>query len=126
MKYLNKLLDVLEDEIPTGTNIITWYTRDCFFFRMINNTIRLRSLGDIFLIRYLIYMLKSQMKNCKQDMSNYPKKLYRGACISKNEFEEWRQSKKPFLLQGFTSTTSSDVTALNFMYETFSSFPKDK
>ncbi len=56
-------------------------------------------------------MLKSQIKNCNQDESQYPNKLYRGTCISMNEFELWKQSKRPFFLQGFTSASSSEEIA---------------
>ncbi len=81
---LEKLKDFLVDlkeAQETGTKIITWYTKESFLYRMINNTIRSQSLTDIFLIRYIIYMLDAQLRNCKNEEYYYTKKLYRGTCI---------------------------------------------
>ncbi len=51
--------------------------------------------------------------------------LYRGTCISINEFELWKKSKKPFFLQGFTSTSKNEVTAKKFIDLTFRNLNKE-
>jgi len=49
----------MKDQSEKDTEIITWYTVESFFYRMINETLRGGDIIKIFFIRIAIYLLYS-------------------------------------------------------------------
>jgi len=49
----------MKNENENETEIITWYTKESFFYKMINETLRVGDVIKIFFIRIGIYLLYS-------------------------------------------------------------------
>ncbi|CAF4208513.1 unnamed protein product [Rotaria sordida] len=49
------------DAEHTNENVIQWYTRDCFLYRLINRAFRTRNIDTIFKYRYFIVNLHQRL-----------------------------------------------------------------
>ncbi len=96
---------------------IYWYTKDSFVYRMTNRILRQQNLVTIFKIRYFINELRGKIKSLSQNNSNI-KTLYRGTIIPEKEYINIEKNLlKPFLLNGFLSTTKLLYNAESFLAE---------
>jgi hypothetical protein len=95
-------------------NSIIWYSKESFVFRMVNNTLRRQNYVEIFWLRYFINCLRKSFEILTKYNSSI--NLYRGTIIPKNEFERMKfRMGKPFLLNGFISTSGDVRIAKKFM-----------
>ena len=109
------LKDLMKDmkDINFHEKVISLYTKECFLYRMINNTLRRQGLIEIFKIRYIIYFLRQKIAlNIRNERV---KTLFRGTKIPIIEFEKMKNHIGiPFLLNGFISTSEKESVALKF------------
>ena len=101
------------NDINFHEKVISWYTKECFLYRMINNTLRRQGFIEIFKIRYIIYFLRQ--KTALNIRNERVKTLFRGTKIPIIEFEKMKNHIGiPFLLNGFISTSEKESVALKF------------
>ncbi len=110
-------LKLFMNDIYSGrikNNCVIWYTRENFVYRMVNTVLRKQDLIEIFWIRYFINLLRKNLKEYSQ--YNTDKVLYRGTIVPKKEFTIMKERiGKPFLLNGFISTSGNIEIAQKFI-----------
>ena len=114
LKKLDEITKHFEDHSIEKT-ILNWYTSDCFFYRMVNNTLRDNNMINIFKIRVAIFYLDQNLQNMGKIVINYPKHLYKGSKIEKHEFEFWQSNHTPIFLKEFVSTSEDKEMAKTFI-----------
>jgi len=100
----------LEEDRFKDEHAIWWYTRNSFFYELINNVIRIHDFLDIFRIRYAIIQLRNSLKGYELRKENFPPELFRAALINEVELKLFLEAteakaKKIIQFRGFTSTT---------------------
>jgi len=105
--------DFIMDRIDE--KIVEWYSKECFFYRMLNNTLRDNNIISIFKIRLAIFYLDKNLHIMGEDIKNYPQKLYKGSEIEKHEFEFWKGNHTPIFFKDFVSTSEDEKIAKGFI-----------
>jgi hypothetical protein len=107
-------------------NVIHWYTRDSFVYRLINKALRTLNIDVIFQFRFFIIELYRQLKSYH---TNYIKSLlltptsatkirtvYRGQFISTGELEKLKNNVGDIIsANSFLSTTEDEMVAKAFI-----------
>lgn len=104
----------------THENVIGWYTRDCFLYRLVNRAFRTRNIDTIFKYRYFIVDLHQCLVELHE--IQYTAKpsieltVYRGQLMSEEELTKLRTNPGGiFSINTFLSTTTSSNVALSFL-----------
>ncbi|CAF1410716.1 unnamed protein product [Adineta ricciae] len=110
-----KELDKIE-EFANGysaKNVLWWYTRESFFYKILNSSLRMENLHLMFLFRSFISDICEQLKKNPVKTSI---KVYRSQLIAKEEFQNLQKSTGQFIsINSFFSTSLSRSTALSFL-----------
>ena len=108
-------LNSIEDFNKTykSNRVLSWYTKECFFYRTLNSALRKEMIHWIFLYRSFICDLQQQLQKYQ---SRQILTVYRAQVISKEEFENLKLSINRFIsINSFFSTTLSYQKALSFL-----------
>ncbi|CAF0988079.1 unnamed protein product [Didymodactylos carnosus] len=116
-----KKIDEFENDY-TSDRCIWWYTRDSFFYRLLNKAFRTEDIDIIFKFRLLITDLYRQVE---QLHAEYLKEntddvltVYRGQGISLDELKKFQENIGGLVsLNSFLSSTKSSEVALEFAGE---------
>ena len=102
-------------------NAITWYTKDCFLYRLLNESLWTESIDLIVKLRYFIQDLHNQLAELHSVfLQSLPPghqmlTLYRGLIMTMSELEKFRQNETNFVSNNsFLSTTRDYEAALFF------------
>lgn len=105
-------------------NVVQWYTRDCFLYRLINRALRTRNIDNIFKYRYFIVDLHQKLFELHR--KQYPTEssveltVYRGQLISVDELTKLRENICGiFSVNTFLSATTHSDVAINFIRDVF-------
>lgn len=105
-------------------NAITWYTKDCFLYRLLNESLQSENIDLIVKLRYFIHDLHNQLTELHSNYLRYllPNqlilKLYRGLRMTLNDLEKFRQNEDNLVsTNSFLSTTRDYQAALFFAGE---------
>ncbi|CAF1518749.1 unnamed protein product [Adineta steineri] len=91
-----------------------WYTRDCFFYRLLNKALRVQNIELLFLLRFIIKDIGRQLENNK---CSVPIRVYRAQQMSKDEIQILKNSIGEFILiNSFFSTSRNYEQARAFLY----------
>ena len=72
----NKLSIIDEfEQTNRASDAIHWYTRSCFLFRLINKALRIGDIVALYIFRYFIIDLCSNLQAARNDQM--PKRVYR-------------------------------------------------
>lgn len=114
----NHELKILDDFEKTYTSqtAIYWYTRNTFFFHLINKALRQKNIEVIFLFGFFIkdiyVQLKNEHGNFKTNHTDNPiVKVYRGQIISLHEIQ-MIEDGADFITNSFLSTSFDQSLAL--------------
>lgn len=66
---------------------IRWYTKSCFLFRVLNQTLRVKNIEALYTFRSFINDLSTSLE--ASDVDKNIKRVYRGARINKDEIENY-------------------------------------
>ena len=80
-------------------DVINWYTKESFFYRMINNTLRSSNPINIFKLRLPIFFLNKALVKLSKGEPAFPKTIFCGTIINKAEFELWKEFRTPIFLK---------------------------
>ncbi|CAF2640342.1 unnamed protein product [Rotaria sp. Silwood2] len=108
-----KIIDELEQNYDIYSPI-WWYTRGCFLYDMINQSLRLKEINVIIQIRFLIRELHKQIVQLYKQPSE-KLILYRGQGMLYSDFEQLRsQQGGLYSFHQFLSTTTNRDVALTY------------
>jgi hypothetical protein len=115
--HLDSLVNTMKND-ENNLKAIYWYTKDCFLYRMINQTLRKQNYLEIFKIRIFLKLLKKQIED-NSYKGDDKVTLFRGSLIHKEEIKNLRNSiNSPILLNSFISTSKLEHVAKDFLLYT--------
>ncbi|CAF3409601.1 unnamed protein product [Rotaria socialis] len=92
---------------------ITWYTSDCFLYRVLNKALRVQNINILYLFRSVILDINEQLK---QAQAQKHIRVYRGQLMSNEELDRLRCSVGKFIsINSFFSTSLNRDTTLLFL-----------
>jgi hypothetical protein len=116
-------IDIFE-KTYVAKNAINWYTKDCFLYRLLNESLQIESIDVIVKLRYFIHDLHNQLAELHLDfLRSLPFnqsmiKLYRGLTMTIYQLDKFRQNETNFVsTNSFLSTTRDYEAALFFAGE---------
>ena len=95
---------------------LQWYTRECFFFEVLNKALRTQDIDVLFSLRFFLQDMYEQLKFEYEKTSHQIDLLaYRGQIISSMELQTIRENIGQLIsLNSFISTTVEEETAQGF------------
>lgn len=95
---------------------LTWYTRDCFLYRLLNQALRMQNIDLLYLFSFFIRDLQQQLQRHQYQTSVY---VYRGQLMSKKEVQQLKNSVGQLIsMNSFLSTTIDRDIAIIFSGDT--------
>jgi len=96
--------------------IVNWYTRESFFYKILNNCLRIATASSILYCRLALNDVERAIKEIYEEKSkNFNGLLFRGTYISSQEWEQLQQNVgKEIEMYGFLSTSKERNVAVNF------------
>lgn len=127
-KFISDPIELAKIDIFEKTyvpkNAITWYTKDCFLYRLLNESLQTESIDLIVKLRYFIQDLHNQLAELHLNfLHSLPSNqsiltLYRGLRLTMNDLEKFRQNETNLVsINSFLSTTQDYQAALFFAGE---------
>ncbi|CAF2828174.1 unnamed protein product [Rotaria sp. Silwood2] len=97
----------------SSSNALWWYTRESFFYKILNAVLRKQDIHFIFLFRSYILDIHHQLKK-HQSVNSL--KVYRSQMISSDELKTFQQTHGQFIsINSFFSTSTNKQKALSFL-----------
>ncbi|CAF0829413.1 unnamed protein product [Adineta steineri] len=112
-----QILDINKFANCTDKNVLEWYTKDTFAYRLVNRAFRSRNIDLIYKYQYFIILLYKKLKelSLEQQQRNY-KKFYRGQLIMKNELNIIESNVGRLIsINTIMSTTRNEQVARQFI-----------
>ncbi|CAF0955716.1 unnamed protein product [Adineta steineri] len=103
----------------TDKNVLNWYTKNVFAYRVVNRAFRSRNIDLIYKYQYFIILLYKKLKelSLEQQQRNY-KKVYRGQLIMENELNIIKSNVGHFIsINTIMSTTRNEQVARQFILD---------
>ncbi|CAF4237440.1 unnamed protein product, partial [Rotaria sordida] len=113
---LNSINDF--DKNCTYDNVLNWYTKDSFVYRLVNKAFRKRNIDLICKFRYFIILLYKKLKelSIKQQKENYST-FYRGQILGKNDLENLQSNIGHLIsINTLMSTSRNENIARGFIF----------
>ena len=108
---LNNILEF--EETYSSNKVLSWYTRESFFYKTLNAALRKPDIHMIFLFRSFIYDIYRQLQKYQ---SKTRLKVYRSQTISTDELKTLQESLGQFIsINSFFSTSADYKRALSFL-----------
>ncbi|CAF1478908.1 unnamed protein product [Adineta steineri] len=105
---LNNLLEFQQDYSPN--KVLWWYTKESFFYKILNTALRTQNIHMIFLFRSFIYDIYRQLQKYQ---SKKVVRVYRCQLMSNDELNNLKQNIDQFIsVNSFFSTSDERSTAL--------------
>jgi hypothetical protein len=87
----------------SSDKVLSWYTPDLFFYRVLNKALRVQNIEMLFLFRSFISDIHHQLHSYKLSSSL---RVYRNQLMSNNEIDSLKQNIAQFIsINSFLSTT---------------------
>ncbi|CAF1458530.1 unnamed protein product [Adineta steineri] len=112
-RFLNQLEEFQNDYSPK--KVLWWYTRDSFFYKILNKALRVQNIEILFLFRSYISDIYHQLQYYQ---FKTPIRIYRSQLMAKEEIYSLKRNINQYIsVNSFLSTTVQRETALFFMGE---------
>ena len=102
----------------TSDRAIHWYTRESFFYRMLNRTLQTQNLNNLFKLRLILIDLISGLNDAQSGshhLIDYPLLVYRGSPLEIEEIHKMNSNVgSSIVVNSFLSTTIEKQVALMF------------
>jgi tetratricopeptide (TPR) repeat protein len=113
-----RIIQEFEDNYSSN-KALWWYTRESFFFRMLNKALRVQNFDLLFLFRSFIRDIHQQLKH---DQCERPIQVYRGQLMSNDELNTLKRSIGEYVsVNSFLSTSGVLKLALFYLGDTTAS-----
>ena len=113
ISYLNQLHEFQYDY--SSNKVLWWYTRDSFFYKVLNKALRVQNIEILFLFRSYVSDIYHQLQYYQLKT---PMRIYRSQLMAKEEIDSLKKNVGQFIsVNSFLSTTVQRETALFFMGE---------
>jgi hypothetical protein len=105
----------------TKSDIIRWYTKQCFIYRLCNKALRTEDIELLYILNYYIHdlckCLATEYESFKKRQENEPIiKVYHGLKLTKNEIEKFYSNIGSLIsTNGFLLTSQNYDLALNLL-----------
>jgi hypothetical protein len=110
-----KIIHEFEQEYSSD-RALTWYTRDCFLYRLLNKALRVQNIDLLYLFAFFIRDLQQQLKRNQYSSLIH---VYRGQLMTKKEVEQLKNSMGHLIsMNSFLSTTLDRDVAIIFSGDT--------
>ena len=97
-------------------DILTWYTKESFFYKMINNCLRIANSDSILYSRLVTKDLESAIKDYFNSTTPFNGLLYRGAYVTDQEWNSLKANRgREIEMYGFLSTSKDIEVAMDFL-----------
>jgi len=99
------------------SDILKWYTKDSFLYKVTNNCLRIATSDSIQYCRLILSDIERAIKECYQEKSkHFNGLLYRGAYLSEQEWMNLKANiNREIEMHGFLSASKKKNVALNFL-----------
>ncbi|CAF1418416.1 unnamed protein product [Adineta steineri] len=105
---LNNLHEFQQDYSPD--KVLWWYTKETFFYKILNAALRTQNIHMIFLFRAFIYDIYRQLQ---ESQSKRPLQVYRSQLMSSDELDSLKNNIGQFIsINSMFSTSKQRTTAL--------------
>jgi tetratricopeptide (TPR) repeat protein len=107
-----KMIDDFEKNYSPD-QALTWYTKDSFLYRVLNNALRVENIDLLYLFGFFIHDIHRQLQQ-----HQYPSTItvYRGQIMSNEELKKLKNSNGQLIsMNSFLSTSSNRDVALSFI-----------
>ncbi|CAF0899531.1 unnamed protein product [Adineta steineri] len=105
---LNNLREFQQDYSPD--KVLWWYTKESFFYKILNAALRTQNIHMIFLFRSFIYDIYRELQKYQ---SNHPLQVYRSQLMSIDELNGLKNNIGQFIsINSMFSTSKQRTTAL--------------
>ncbi|CAF5050239.1 unnamed protein product, partial [Rotaria sp. Silwood1] len=108
------------EDTYNADNVIEWYTRDAFLYRLLNRALRTRDISIIFRFRFVLVDLHNRLSDLHVKYIDSLDKtvnltVYRGQGLTISELTKLKENiNGRIAMNSFTSTSLSSATALEF------------
>ena len=103
----------------TSDQVINWYTRDSFFYRTLNRTLRTQNFNNVFKLRLILNDLVTRLKDVQSvshHLIEYPLLVYRGSKLAIEEIHKMNSNVgSSVVVNSFLSTVMDKQIALMFI-----------
>jgi hypothetical protein len=104
------------EENYSSDRALTWYTRNCFLYRLLNKALHMQNIDALYLFAFCIRDLQQQLK---RNQYSLPIHTYRGQLMSKKEVQQLKNSTGQLIsMNSFFSTTFDREVAIMFSGDT--------
>jgi len=113
---LNKISEF--EKTFSEEHAISWYTRDCFIYRMLNKAFRTQNIDVIFKYRFFMVDLYKQLKQLhdvfQNNNPNTIMTVYRGQRLQPNELQQFQKNIDGYTITNtfLSTTTDRDVARI--------------
>jgi tetratricopeptide (TPR) repeat protein len=87
-------------------NILQWYTKDSFLYRLLNRAFRTQNVDSICKFQYFIILLYKKFKNLSKQQHENPFIVYRGQSVNENDLKKLKSNKGRFISMNTILSTS--------------------
>ncbi|CAF3415811.1 unnamed protein product [Rotaria sp. Silwood2] len=134
-KYANDPIEIkkikdFEDNYESN-DAVKWYTKNCFLYRLLNQSLRTEIINSIVKMRYYIYDVHNQLAQLQSSFIESLNGqtnliLYRGQTMAKNELDKIRENCGSFIsMNSFLSATQEKQVAVVFSGDGETSNPNE-
>ncbi|CAF3871277.1 unnamed protein product, partial [Rotaria sp. Silwood1] len=100
----------------TPETSITWYTRDCFVYRILNKALRVQNIEVLLAFRFLIKDIYEQLKKLQQNQHTNLVTVYRGQILPIVDLQRMHQNNGEIIsIHSFLSTSYDRWQAMGFV-----------
>ncbi|CAF4528963.1 unnamed protein product [Rotaria sp. Silwood2] len=116
-KYENDIAELHNlhefDKKYSANRALWWYTRESFFYKTLNEALRMQDIHLIFLFRVFIFNIYNQLK---ENQAKQALRVYRSQRMSSDELEPLKQCHGQLIsVNSFFSTSTNKQKALSFL-----------
>ncbi|CAF1513730.1 unnamed protein product [Adineta steineri] len=99
----------------TPETAITWYTKDCFVYRILNKALRMQNIDVLLACRFLIRDIHDQLVKLQQEQNIDTITVYRGQIIPVADLKRMKRNERELIsFHSFLSTSYNRCQAIAF------------
>ena len=103
-------------ETCSSENVLQWYSRDSFVYRLLNKAFRTRCIESICKFQYFIILLYEKFRNSSHNQRDHPSVVYRCQLFTERNIQMFKLNRGNLIsMNTFLSTSRDEQTARQFI-----------